>query len=80
MRTVTVQSLIILSFEDSVAFLLYAFLNILIFLYLHSGRNAVERSDYRESAYELLEEQRVEGEAIALDSYSLAQSDPDEFK
>lgn len=64
----------------SVAFLLYMFLNLLIFLYLHSGQNAVERNDYRQSAYEPLEEQREDGEAIALDSYSLAQSDPDEFK
>lgn len=64
----------------SIAFLLYTFLNILIFLYLQGGRNGVERNDYRESAYEPLEEQRRDGEAIALDSYSLAQSDPDEFK
>lgn len=62
----------------SVAFLIYAFLNLLIYLYLNSGRNAVAITDYPESAYEPLE--RGNGEAIALDSYSLAQSDPEEFK
>jgi hypothetical protein len=66
--------------NDSITFLLYTFLNLLLHLDLHSGRNAVEVSDYPESAYEPLEQQRGNGEIIALDSYSLAQSDPEEFK
>jgi len=64
----------------SITFLLYTFLNLLLHLYLHSGRNAVKVSDYPETAYEPLEQQRENGEIIALDSYNLAQSDPEEFK